>query len=102
MVRRRFLQTLTLASADALPALRKASAIEEGATLRLRVRGFTCVTCAVGLETLLGRTKGVLAVSATYPEARVIIRYVPRLVSPGEILALIAGMGFVPTADLRS
>ncbi len=102
MVRRQFLQTLTLASAEALPALRKASGTEQGATLSLPVRGFTCVTCAVGLETLLGRTKGVLAVSASYPESRVVIRYLPRLISPGEIVDLIAGMGFQATTDLRS
>lgn len=72
MDRRNFLQRITVASAS----LGAAGAGAEGAhEVRFAVRGFTCVTCAVGLEVMLKQQPGVLRASASYPEGRVVIGF---------------------------
>jgi len=47
----------------------------ESREVRFAVRGFTCVTCAVGLEAMLKQQPGVLQVQASYPEGRVVIGF---------------------------
>ena len=59
MQRRRFVQMMTFASAGTLAAVEVAARSGQTTTVSYKVRGFTCVTCAVGLETMLGRQKGV-------------------------------------------
>jgi len=95
MQRRRFVQMLTLAGAGAgaLAALEvtHASATE---TVAYHVQGFTCVTCAVGLETMLRREKGVKYVKATYPEAHVVIQFDPSAVTEPALRGFISELGF--------
>jgi copper chaperone len=110
MIRRQFIKLATLsgatglASFGALEALRADPA--QGAqnskvtrTVTWHVRGFTCVTCAVGLETLLRREKGVIAADATYPQGRVTIQYHPGLVTQDALRAAIAQLGFSAEAE---
>lgn len=105
MIRRQFLKLATLtgatgvASLSALEALkqhrmRDASEAQETETVTWRVRGFTCVTCAVGLETLLRREKGVVTANASYPDASVTIRFHPGIVSQAALRSVIAELGF--------
>jgi copper chaperone CopZ len=105
MIRRQFLKLATLtgatgvASLAAIGALRtdsQSSALNPNGskTVKWRVRGFTCVTCAVGLETLLRREKGVVAADATYPEGMVTIQYHAAIVSEAALRSTIAEMGF--------
>ena len=95
MIRRRFLGLLTLAGAGGATALsRAARAAKERATVRYRVSGFTCITCATGLETLLGREKGVLAVKASYPDGTTTVSYDAQVISQEAIVAAIERMGF--------
>jgi Cu+-exporting ATPase len=96
MLRRRFIQLMTVASAGG--SLGALSTLEAGdtETITYRVKGFTCVTCAVGLETLLRKEKGVVWVRASYPEASVIIRYQPTNISEDQVKKLIADLGFTP------
>lgn len=89
--RRRFLQNVGLTSTAALLAKAKATKTR---MLAWHVTGFTCVTCAVGLETLLKRAPGVLQVSAKYPEGAVRIEYDPEKVGEQAIERAIAEMGF--------
>ena len=65
MIRRKFLGLMTLAGASGVATLSAAKSIGRKETVLYKVQGFTCITCATGLETLLGREKGVLAVKAT-------------------------------------
>ncbi len=92
MVRRDFIQR-TLAGAASLAPL---GAAETGKNQRLvyRVTGFTCITCAVGLETLLGRQKGVAHVEAGYPSGMVKVEFDPALLSDKSLRELIGEMGF--------
>jgi len=105
MIRRQFLRLATLtgatglASFGALKALREDSAAgapdaTETQSVMWHVRGFTCVTCAVGLETLLRREEGVVAASATWPGGMVTIQYQPGIVSQAALRSTIAELGF--------
>ena len=93
MQRRRFVQMMTLASAGTLAAI-EAARIGETRTASWHVKGFTCVTCAVGLETMLQQQKGVKWVKATYPQALVTIKYDPRSVTDAQLRGLITDLGF--------
>lgn len=108
MIRRQFLKLATLtgatgvASFGALETLRSDSVSDvsnpkDVETVTWHVSGFTCVTCAVGLETLLRREKGVVAADATYPQGIVTIQYHPVLVSQAALRSAITELGF--TAD---
>ena len=92
MIRRNFLQRITMAGTAGLAArgltasdLHKAS---------FRVQGFTCVTCAVGLDTLLRDRKGVVRSKSSYPDGMVTIDFDPRLVSEKELVAFVTEQGF--------
>ena len=93
MQRRRFVQMMTLAGAGSLVAV---EAVHAGTTKSVswRVKGFTCVTCAVGLETMLRQQKGVKWVKATYPEAQVVIQYDPSSVTEATLKEFISELGF--------
>jgi len=108
MIRRQFLKLATLtgatglASFAAMETLRNdpahnATGDGETRTVTWRVHGFTCVTCAVGLETLLRRENGVVTADATYPQGMVTIQFHPGLVSEDALRSAIAELGF--TAD---
>ncbi len=92
MIRRKFLQMATLAGASGLSALSAVAA--EGKTVTWRIQGFTCITCAVGLDTLLEQQKGVVRSRSDYKEAKTTIVFRPDLVSETELRAFIAEMGF--------
>ena len=95
MIRRRFLGLITLAGAGGATALSKAArAAAQRETVQYRVSGFTCITCATGLETLLGREKGILAVKASYPDSATTVSYDAHTTSEAEIIAAIESMGF--------
>ncbi len=97
MLRRRFIQLMTAAGVSGVAALGTLEA-SDTRTITYKVKGFTCITCAVGLETLLLRQKGVVSAKASYPEASVVIKYVPATVTEDQLKAYIAEMGF--TAEL--
>jgi anaerobic selenocysteine-containing dehydrogenase len=104
MIRRQFIKLATLTGATGLASFGALEAVHEdptataGAkqvqTVTWHVRGFTCVTCAVGLETLLRREKGVVAANATYPQGMVTIQYHPDLVNQNALRSTIAELGF--------
>jgi Cu+-exporting ATPase len=85
---------MTLAGAGTLAAAELAHT-GETKTVSYRVKGFTCVTCAVGLETMLREQKGVKWVKATYPEALVTIRYDASSVSEPTLRGFISDLGFI-------
>ena len=105
MIRRKFLQiaaftgATTLVSVGALEALERHGTQDnpdahETESVAWHVKGFTCITCAVGLETMLRQQKGVVSASATYPSASVTIQFQPRIVSKSELRSYISELGF--------
>jgi Cu+-exporting ATPase len=89
MFRRNFLQRIAFGASVGLASKRS--------IVTYRIKGFYCVTCAVGLDTLLQQKKGVLRSKSSYPAATTVIEFDPGVVTGKEIRAFIAEMGF--TAD---
>ena len=98
MQRRRFVQMMTLAGGT-LAAMEMTHASQTN-TVSYRVKGFTCITCAVGLETMLREQKGVKWAKASYPEAMVTIKYDPSKVGEPALRGFISELGF--TAETAS
>lgn len=84
---------MTLAGVGTMAAAELAHA-GETKTASYHVKGFTCVTCAVGLETMLREQKGVKWVKASYPQAQVIVKYDPAAVDEAQLRGFISELGF--------
>jgi copper chaperone CopZ len=97
MFRRRFLQFIPLAAALGLAPL-KAVATAKSEVVTYHVKGFSCVTCATGLDTMLSRQKGIASSKSTYPEGIVKVAFDPEEVSKKQIAAFIAELGFTVEA----
>ena len=93
MIRRKFIGLVTLASAGIMVALETVDAAEKK-TVTYRISGFTCITCAVGLETLLQKERGVVWAKASYPNSTATIMYHPKLTSESSLLEFIESTGF--------
>jgi anaerobic selenocysteine-containing dehydrogenase len=105
MDRRKFLYRVmaAMAGTTAAMALTKSrpgpgtKAAEENRSVTYDVRGFTCVTCALGLEVILLQQKGVRRASASYPRAKVGIDFDHNLTSEEALREIIARCGFSVT-----
>jgi copper chaperone CopZ len=93
MFRRRFLQFLAVSGAGALAFEARGNGLAK--TVVFQVKGFSCITCTVGLDTMLTKEKGILSSKSTYPEGKVTVRFDSEAISEKSIQALIAGMGFI-------
>jgi copper chaperone CopZ len=91
MFRRRFLQVVTMASV--LAPLEGMSA-RASKTLVYFVKGFSCITCATGLDTMLGQQKGILSSKSTYPEGKVTVVFDPGQTNGQAIAKFITELGF--------
>ena|ERR1700733_6220865 len=94
MFRRSFIQRLTLASASVSMAAVTTAQAGPAKIVTYRVKGFSCLTCAVGLDTMLQRQKGVMRSKSSYPDATTVIEFDPNVVSEKSLRAFIAEMGF--------
>jgi copper chaperone CopZ len=100
MFRRQFIQFAALTSIGALkPAI---AAAGPRTTLILQVKGFTCPTCAVGLDTLLTKERGIFSSHSTYPQGEVTVAFDPQQSSEEAIRQFIAHMGFTVTASHKA
>jgi len=93
MFRRRFLQFIPLATALGLAPLR-AAAKGKSEVVTFHVKGFSCITCATGLDTMLAQQKGVTSSKSTYPEGSVKVTFDPEEISTKQIAAFITELGF--------
>jgi copper chaperone CopZ len=93
MERRRFVQMMTLASVGTVAAA-ELTPRRETKTVAYHVKGFTCVTCAVGLETMLARQPGICSVKASYPDGNTVIQFDPKRVTEASLKKFIADLGF--------
>ena len=92
MFRRNFLRRITLTGAGGLATVGLIQA--ETKTVTWRVKGFTCPTCAVGLEVMLRDHEGVKQATASYPRAIATIEFDPAVVSEAKLKSFITEMGF--------
>jgi Cu+-exporting ATPase len=93
MFRRQFVQFITLFGAEGLATIAAAD-VAGMTTVTYRVRGFSCVTCAVGLDTTLRQKEGVVLSQASYPDGKVVVKFDPKETSDAALRATIAEMGF--------
>jgi copper chaperone CopZ len=93
MFRRQFVQLFTLVGAGSLTAL-TAGKSGETRTLTYRVKGFSCVTCAVGLDAMLERQRGVKSSRSAYPQGSVTVRFDPNQITDSGLRTFIADSGF--------
>ena len=93
MFRRSFIQRITCAGVAGL-ATSAATKAGQHKSVTYRVTGFSCVTCAVGLEALLRRQNGITRADAKYPSGMVHIDFDPALISEKMLKSYIAEMGF--------
>jgi copper chaperone len=104
MLRRKFFQVMTIATTGALTPLEAIPAPPKK-IVTYHVRGFSCVTCATGLDTLLSKQKGIASSSSTYPEAVATIGFDPDQISEPQIKDFISSLGFTvedqPKSDAR-
>jgi len=63
-------------------------------SVHYHVKGFTCVTCAVGLETMLRGLHGVVSVQASYSANSVAIEFDAALVGEDQLKKFITVCGF--------
>ena len=93
MLRRKFFQVITVATTGALTPLEAIPATPKR-VVTYHVRGFSCITCATGLDTMLAKQKGIASSSSTYPEGVATIGFDPDQISEQQIKDFIASLGF--------
>ena len=93
MIRRQFLQLATMAGVGGLSPLESMAAAGTK-TVTYFVQGFSCITCATGLDTMLSREKGITSSKSTYPEGKVTVSFHPNQTTEQAIVAFISELGF--------
>ncbi len=93
MIRRNFLRIIAAAGAGSVSIVGLAAAGEKRA-VSYHVEGFTCNTCALGLDTMLTRLHGVMHSHSSYPDGAVNIDFHPHLVSEETLKQCIRDAGF--------
>lgn len=93
VIRRQFLEQVTKLGTTGLIAV-QTGCTRERQTVIFRIEGFTCITCATGLETLLSRERGVVSVVASYPKSLARVTFDPGLTTPETLAQQIQAMGF--------
>jgi copper chaperone CopZ len=98
MFRRSFLQLVTMASVGTLAPVEGLSAAASK-TVIFHVQGFSCITCATGLDTMLGQQKGIVSSKSTYPEGKVTVGFDPHQITEQAIVEFINDLGFTVQPD---
>jgi copper chaperone CopZ len=93
MLRRKFFKVMTIATTGALAPLKAIPATPKK-IVTYHVRGFSCITCATGLDTMLAKQKGIASSSSTYPEGVATIGFDPDQITEQQIKDFIASLGF--------
>lgn len=93
MFRRQFVQFLAVFGTGSMATIAAADA-KGTKSVTYVVKGFSCVTCAVGLDTMLQKQKGIAWSKSSYPDGIVMIKFDTREVTEKELKEFIGEMGF--------
>jgi hypothetical protein len=93
MFRRNFLTRLTAAGATGLAGMVTVNA-SQNKTVTYRVKGFSCITCAVGLDAMLARQEGIIRSRSSYADGISVIEFNPDRVGEKRLQEFIGEMGF--------
>jgi Cu+-exporting ATPase len=94
-----------LSGASALASLEgvaAAAASTAAKTAVFQVKGFSCPTCAVGLDTMFTRTKGIVSSHSTYPEGKVSVQFDQGTIELAKVRAVITDAGFTIVGEQMS
>jgi copper chaperone CopZ len=86
---------MTLASAGVCIATVRTVEASEKKTVTYRVKGFSCVTCAVGLDAMLRGHEGVIQSRSSYPNETTVVEFNPNVVTEKSLKEFIAELGFI-------
>jgi len=89
MMRRKFIQGITTTLSGAIPAVAASTK-----TVTWHIEGFSCVTCAIGLDTMLRDQKGVVRSKSNYERRTATIEFHPELVTEKKVRGFIEELGF--------
>ena len=89
MDRRKFLRGLT-----ATAGVVQAATPRETRLVHWNVKGFYCVTCAVGLEVMLKDVAGVTRARALWPSGQVTVGFDDRLITERKLREFVGKCGF--------
>jgi anaerobic selenocysteine-containing dehydrogenase len=96
MDRRNFLCKLTATGTAAAAVAAQAAPLKptETRVITWQVKGFTCITCSVGLEVMLRGLNGVTRASASYPANNVVIGFDEHVTNEKTLKDFITVCGF--------
>jgi len=100
MDRRNFLRGVTAATTAAGMGVAAAAVPTESRSVMYRIQGFTCITCAVGLEVMLKGLTGVTRASASYSAHTVTIGFDEHATTEKTLKDFISVCGF--SVDARA
>jgi copper chaperone CopZ len=89
MIRRQFIQGIACGLGAG-----QAAGSTKTRTVTYHIEGFTCITCAVGLDTLLKEERGIVRSQSSYPDRTSTVQYNPDLIRDEEIRSRIQEFGF--------
>jgi len=89
MLRRKFIKRIT-------SALSVAPVVAAGttSTVTWHIDGFSCLTCAVGLDTMLREHQGIVRSKSSYEARTATIEFHPNLVREKQIRGFVEELGF--------
>jgi sulfite exporter TauE/SafE/copper chaperone CopZ len=70
-------------------------------TVKLRVGGMSCVSCAGRIERALRNAAGVMAAEVSYDGGTARVEYDADVISPGGIITLVAGLGYTASRGAK-
>jgi copper chaperone CopZ len=98
MFRRQFVQFMAVFGTGSVASIATADT-KEGKTVTYRVKGFSCVTCAVGLDSMFQRQKGIVWSKSSFPDGIVKIKFDPQEIGEESLRSFIGEMGFTVTEE---
>jgi copper chaperone CopZ len=90
MFRRKFVQLMGAGSLTGIAAVEAVGTH----TVSYRVKGFSCLTCAVGLDAMMQKQKGVASSKSSYPDGLVVVKFDAKQITDASLRSFIADMGF--------
>ena len=83
-----------MSGAAAVAASDLSAAAKQMRSVNYNVKGFTCITCAVGLEVMLRGLKGVASAKARYPANKLAIKFDEQAIAEEKVRKFIGACGF--------
>jgi len=64
----------------------------------LDIAGMRCGACAIGIELMLARKKGIKSAKVSLNERTAVVEYDPEIVASSDISKVVSDLGYIATA----